>query len=212
MLERKTALIAFLLMSLVGICSLSNAGSDVTAEAKAMLSKNDPTYLIDKAAPFFYSHFGDERLTGLLDAVWEEDKKKYPDLAWKSLSDEEVRLKFATLWAQWIRESQKDKQKITEIRKFVLPYLKHPNPRLRLAAVTFTVGATDADVEKLVEIALQDERLVASAAVYSIIDIQGKRAQGTLSKIRGRVKDSSVRDTIDHAIKDADQPQFQGNR
>lgn len=212
MLEKRSVPIAIFLVSLVGICPLSIAGSDITTEAGAMLSKNDPKYLIENAAPFFYSHFGDERLTGLLNAVWEQDKKKYPDLAWKSLAEEEVRLKFATLWAQWIRETQKDKQKISEIRKFVLPYFKHSNPRLRLAAVTFTVGATDADVEKLVEVVLHDERLVASAAVYSIVDIQGKQARETLSMIRGRVKDSSVRDMIDRAIKDADRPQFQGNR
>lgn len=211
-MAKKAALIV--VFSFYGLCLMTmvSANTDVLAQAKSMLSKENPTYLIDTAVPFFFSHFGDERLADLLNSVWEKDKKKYPDLAWQSLNDEEVRLKFANLWAQWIRETQRDKSKISEIRKFVLPYLKHSNPRFRLAAVTFTVGATDSDVEQLVKIIQNDERVIAAAAIYSVVDIQGSRAKKTLTKIYDGLSDTWLKETISRAIKDADKPQFQGNR
>jgi len=175
--------------------------SDLAADARVMLAKEDTAYLAETAATFFYQHFGDDRLTELLRAVWNRDQTKYPDLAWRSLSDDEVRLRFAGLWAQWIRETQKDKSEISKIREYVLPFRKHSNPRFRLAAVAFTVGDTDKDVEGLIHIVLTDDRLIASTAVYSIIDIQGKRAKETLLKIKDQVNSSHVRKVIEDALK-----------
>ena len=212
-METKSVMpIVAVLISLLWACSPSTASADLVDDAKAKLAKDDPQYQINETTKFFYNHFGDARLSGLLRAVWDQDKKKYPDLAWRSLADEEVRLKFASLWAQWVRENQPDKREIDQIRKFVLPYRDHPDRRLRMQAVSFTVGATEKDVEKLREIVLRDERLVAALAVYSIVSIQGKRARETLSSIRDQVKDPSLQITIDEAIQFADRPTIYGNR
>lgn len=182
--------------------------SDLLKKAESMLSKEDTVYLTDTAIPFIYNHFGDARLTELLRAVWNVDKKRLPDLAWKSLTDDEVKLKFANLWAQWIRETQKDKGEIQAIRTFVLPFRQNQSANLRMAAVAFTVGGNDKDVEALSDIVLNDQRPIAATAVYSIVEIQGKRAVKTLSDLQTKVRDPSLKEVIARAIKDAESSRF----
>lgn len=185
---------------------------DVRKQVESMLSKDDTTHLVDSAIPLIYRHFGDQRLTELLRAVWNADMDRYPGLAWSSLADEEVRLKFATLWAQWVRETQIDKREIRAIRDFVLPYRKHESAKLRLAAVQFTVGGTKTDIETLSMIALTDERAVAEAAVFAIVSVQGRQAKETLLQLQSNAQAPWLKRAIAQAMDLADSPRIHANQ
>lgn len=191
----------FLLLTALGE-SFAGAQSVIEKQAEAMFSGPDSSFIIQKAIPFAYSHFGDDRLTELIKSIWNLDQKKYPNLAWESLKDDEVRLRIASLWAQWIRETQKDKTQLEPIRNFVRPYLKHSNPEIRMTAAAFPVY-DNADVQKLKEIILHDERVIAGVATFTIVNIQGSCAQDTLSQLLKLVKDTWLKDVITRAIAQA---------
>jgi hypothetical protein len=185
--------------SLVTRSSLSlGQDTEPLAKARAELASRDLGRLLNNAIPNLYEHLGDPRLTNLVKAIWELDRREYPELSWGMFSDPEFRIGFAQLWVRWIRETTNDKIQIGAVRSYVLPFLTDGNPQLRAGAVAF-VGSlgSDSDIAMLKQIVLTDERLVASSAVFAIGSIPGGEAKRALDDLYNKVSDPWVRGRIE---------------
>ncbi len=172
--------------------------ADPLPKARIELASRDLGDLLNNTIPHLYEHLGDSRLTNLVKAVWELDKRQYPELSWGMLSNPEFRINFGQLWARWIKETTQDKKQIMAVRSYVLPYLKDESPQLRAAAVS-CIGSlgSASDVSTLKQIALTDEKLVASSAVFAIGSIPGKEAKQALSDLYEKVSDPWVKSRIE---------------
>ena len=160
---------------------LAQAPGDLAAKAKAALSTKDPGELLTQSLFLFYRNFGDPRLNDLGRAVWELDRKKYPDLSWNLLDEPEFRINFAQLWAQWTRRVYGDEMEVQKIRSYVEPFLSSSNPDRQAAAVNFfgAIGG-ESDIQALQQIALEERVGVAMNAILAIHKIGGRRADAAL--------------------------------
>src|SRR5262245_8195851 len=135
--------ILFLALTLCTAPSASQAQAPGTAKAKAdpvtevrkALATDDVYVLRNQVVPKIYRYYGDERVTGLLRAVWQLDEKAYPELAWRALRDPGVRINFGQLWGQWVRGRPGADKEIAEIRAYVQPFLKSDVPAYRADAM-----------------------------------------------------------------------------
>jgi len=210
----------FLLLVLFGYANHGKAyaetNSDIYKEAIAQLNQTTK----DNAANtivWFVRRVDQKSLTPLLDAIWRLDKKKIPELPWEEFKEAEVRLRFANLYAIWLRvngmagrgvQEINGDQRIEEIRDFVTKYRSSSDRNLRAHAITFTASSDSCDLKELVSIALEDDSILSTLAVDSIVKMRGRNARTILLNVQKKVKNEDVRGLIRRLLIEIENMQY----
>lgn len=154
---------------------------------------------------WFVRRMDQKSLTPLLDAVWRMDRKELPELPWKQFEETEVRVRFANLYAIWVRVNDRagrgleeidSGQRIEAIRAYVTKYRLASDRDLRAHAITFSASSDTCDLKELISIALEDDPTLSMLAINTIVKIRGSKARSVLLSIKKKIKNEYLLDSI----------------